>query len=139
RRLFSGVRILSDGRMHVSFDGPTDGPERPPFERQAAARICTLFPDLVPVQWESSWSGWSAMTPDLFPRVNQLAPGGFAALGYSGRGTSAARLIGRELAERTCGTSDKGPRIPALASTADCWPSLCTTRHSHSGRSLSGS
>jgi glycine/D-amino acid oxidase-like deaminating enzyme len=92
----------------VSLDGPEDAP----FVRQAAARIGTLFAHLAPLQWEASWSGWIAMTSDQFARVHQLAPGVFAGLGYSGRGIAASTLIGRELAERACGTSDKNLALP---------------------------
>lgn len=106
RRLFSGVRILADGRLHASLDGPAFGPEAAPFVAKVDARLARLFPQLGKLAWEASWSGFVAMTPDHFPRVHALAPGLFAGLGYSGRGIAAATLIGAELAARVRGVAD---------------------------------
>ena len=41
RRLFSGVRILADGRLHASLDGPVFGPEAPPDIGKLNARVGT--------------------------------------------------------------------------------------------------
>jgi glycine/D-amino acid oxidase-like deaminating enzyme len=113
RRLFSGVRLLSDGRLHASIDGPVSGPEAPPDMAKLDARIARLFPQLGRVSWEESWSGFIAMTRDHFPRVHKLAPGLFAGLGYSGRGIAAATLIGAELARRVRGAPDSHLVFPA--------------------------
>ncbi|HVY15550.1 MAG TPA: FAD-binding oxidoreductase [Rhodopila sp.] len=112
RRLFSGIRILPDGRLHASIDGPVRGPEAPPDMAKLDARIRVLFPWLAPVRWEETWSGFFAMTPDHFPRVHALAPGLFAGLGYSGRGIAAATMIGAELAARACGVPDRDLVFP---------------------------
>ena len=98
RHLFSGVRVLADGSLHVSGDGPAFGPESDIFRRKASARIARLFPFLGEPAWRESWSGWVAMTPDRYPHYHELAPGVFAALGYSGRGIAGASLAGRDLA-----------------------------------------
>jgi glycine/D-amino acid oxidase-like deaminating enzyme len=112
RRLFSGVRMLPDGRLHASIDGPAFGPEAPPDMAKLNARIGRLFPWLAPVQWQESWSGFFAMTPDHFPRVHHLAPNLFAGLGYSGRGIAAATMIGAELAARVRGVPDQDLVFP---------------------------
>lgn len=98
RRLFSGIRLLPDGRLHASGDGPAFGQEAGPYQQRIAARVARLFPFLGELQWEQSWSGWVAMTEDQFPRMHELAPGVFAGLGYSGRGIAAATMMGRDLA-----------------------------------------
>jgi glycine/D-amino acid oxidase-like deaminating enzyme len=113
RRLFSGVRVLSDGRLHVSLDGPAFGKEAPPRVAKLDARMAHLFPDLGPMQWEEAWSGFVAMTPDHFPRVHVLGPQLYAGLGYSGRGIAAATLIGSELAARIRGVPDADLVFPA--------------------------
>lgn len=112
RRLFSGIRMLPDGRLHASIDGPISGPEAPPDMTKLNARIRRLFPWLHPVQWEENWSGFFAMTPDHFPRVHQLAPGLLAGFGYSGRGIAAATMIGSELAARVRGVADQDLVFP---------------------------
>jgi glycine/D-amino acid oxidase-like deaminating enzyme len=112
RRLFSGVRMLPDGRLHASIDGPISGPEAPPDMAKLNARVQRLFPWLGSVQWEENWSGFFAMTPDHFPRVHQLAPGLLAGFGYSGRGIAAATLIGSELAARVRGVADQDLVFP---------------------------
>jgi glycine/D-amino acid oxidase-like deaminating enzyme len=106
RRLFSGVRMLPDGRLHGSAYGPIGGPERAADFRRVDGRMRRLFPQLGAVQWQEAWSGWVAMTTDHVPRVHALAPGVWAGLGYNGRGIAAATLMGRELAARARGAGD---------------------------------
>lgn len=113
RRLFSGTRILSDGRLHVSLDGPALGAEAQPFVAKLEARLACLFPQLRPIDWEEAWSGFIAVTRDHFPRVHVLAPGLYAALGYTGRGIAAATMIGAELAARVRGAQDRDLAFPA--------------------------
>jgi glycine/D-amino acid oxidase-like deaminating enzyme len=105
RHLFSGLRMLPGGHLHVSLDGPFLGSERAPFLRQAEARVARLLPHLGPIEWQESWSGWIAVTRDQFPRVHELSPGLFAGFGYSGRGIVAATLIGRDMARRLLGAA----------------------------------
>jgi glycine/D-amino acid oxidase-like deaminating enzyme len=121
RRLFSGVRILADGRLHASLDGPAFGREAPPFIRQVDARLARLFPQLGRVQWEETWSGFIAMTPDQFPRVHVLGPDLYAGLGYSGRGIAAATMIGAELAARVRGVPDADLVFPASQPRPIAW------------------
>ena len=106
RRLFSGVRVLAGGQLHVSLDGPAFGPERTPFRAMAEQRVAHLYPWLGPLTWQEDWSGWIAVTPDHFPRVHELAPGVFAGMGYSGRGIAAATIIGRDIALHLRGVAE---------------------------------
>lgn len=112
RHLFSGMRMLPGGNLHVSLDGPFLGKEGPPFLRQAEARVASLLPHLGPVEWQESWSGWIAVTRDQYPRVHELAPGLFAGFGYSGRGIVAATMIGRDIARRLQGAADSNLVFP---------------------------
>ena len=113
RRLFSGVRILPDGRLHASLDGPALGPEAGPNLAKVEARLARLFPHLVQIRWDEAWSGFVAMTPDHFPRAHVLGPGLFAGLGYSGRGIAAATMVGAELAARVRGVAETELVFPA--------------------------
>lgn len=112
RRLFSGVRVLAGGHLHVSLDGAAFGAESAPYVHTAEARIAKLYPQLGKLRWQESWSGWIAMTTDHFPRVHELAPGVFAGLGYSGRGIAAATMIGREIALRLGGAAERELAFP---------------------------
>lgn len=112
RHLFSGMRMLPGGHLHVSLDGPFLGPERAPFLRQADARVARLLPHLGRIEWQESWSGWIAVTRDQYPRIHELAPGLFAGLGYSGRGIVAATMIGRDIARRLQGAADSDLVFP---------------------------
>jgi glycine/D-amino acid oxidase-like deaminating enzyme len=98
RLLYSGVRMLPDGRLHGSAHGPSFGAEPRADWRRVDARIRRLFPQLGGVKWQQAWTGWVAMTTDHFPRLHELAPGLYAGLGYNGRGIAAATMMGRDLA-----------------------------------------
>ncbi len=106
RQLYSGVRILPDGRLHGSAHGPSFGPEPRADWRRVDARIRRLFPQLGTVKWQQAWSGWVAMTTDHFPRLHELAPGLYAGLGYNGRGIAAATMMGRDLATLVRGSHE---------------------------------
>ena len=106
RRLFSGVRRHADGRLHVSADGPVFDMGGEPNTGKVNRRLATLFPHLGPFVWEHRWAGWVGMTYDLNPHLHELAPGLWAALGYSGRGIALASMMGRDLAARVTGAAD---------------------------------
>jgi glycine/D-amino acid oxidase-like deaminating enzyme len=112
RHLFSAVRMLPDGRLHISAHGPAFGPERPPDWRRVDARARRLFPQLGTLRWSQGWSGWVAMTPEHFPRLHELAPGLFAGLGYNGRGIAAATMMGRDLAALVGGATAAATVFP---------------------------
>lgn len=124
RRLFSGVRLLPDGRLHASAYGPISGPERPADFRRVDGRIRRLYPQLGAPTWQEGWSGFVAMTTDHVPRVHELAPGLFAGLGYNGRGIAAATLMGRELAARARGQGDDALVFPLVPVRPLAWHRL---------------
>ena len=112
RRLYSGVRRVPGGRLHVTVEGPAFGAHRPPNLVAADRRIARLFGNAPEAGWEESWNGWIALTPEQFPKVHALGPGLFAGLGYSGRGLAAATMMGRDLARRVCGAADQDVTFP---------------------------
>jgi glycine/D-amino acid oxidase-like deaminating enzyme len=114
RHLFSAVRVLPDGRLHISAHGPAFGPERPADWRRVDARARRLFPQLGTLHWSQGWSGWVAMTPEHFPRLHELAPGLFAGLGYNGRGIAAATMMGRDLATLVRGGTNAETVFPVV-------------------------
>ena len=112
RLLYSGVRMLPDGRLHGSAHGPSFGSEPAADWRRVDARIRRLFPQLGAVRWQQAWSGWVAVTTDHFPRLHELAPGLYAGLGYNGRGIAAATMMGRDLATLVRGARDDATVFP---------------------------
>ncbi len=112
RLLYSGVRMLPDGRLHGSAHGPSFGAEPRADWRRVDARIRRLFPQLGTVKWQQAWTGWVAMTTDHFPRLHELAPGLYAGLGYNGRGIAAATMMGRDLATLVRGARDDATVFP---------------------------
>ena len=112
RLLYSGVRMLPDGRLHGSAHGPSFGAEPRADWRRVDARIRRLFPQLGAVKWQQAWTGWVAMTTDHFPRLHELAPGLYAGLGYNGRGIAAATMMGRDLATLVRGARDDATVFP---------------------------
>ena len=112
RHLFSAVRLLPDGRLHVSAHGPAFGRETTPDWRHVDARARRLYPQLGSLRWSQGWSGWVAMTPEHFPRLHALAPGLFAGLGYNGRGIAAATMMGRDLAALVSAGATVFPQVP---------------------------
>ena len=98
RRLFSGVRVVAGGRLHVSADGPVFDTAAAPFAGLSTERIRTLYPEIGTIDWEEAWTGWIAVTRDEYPRVHRLAQGLWTAYGYSGRGIAFGTLLGRQLA-----------------------------------------
>src|SRR4029077_5350143 len=98
RLLYSGARMLPDGRLHASAHGPSFGAEPRADWRRVDARIRTLFPQLGAIKWQQAGTGWVARAQEHLPRLNARAPGLYAGLGYNGRGIPAATMMGRDLA-----------------------------------------
>ncbi|MEM8978680.1 MAG: FAD-binding oxidoreductase [Pseudomonadota bacterium] len=72
-------------------------------KRWAEKRISAIFPELGRVKFEEAWHGQIAMTPDHLPRVHQLAPGLWTAIGYNGRGITTGTLFGISIADLLTG------------------------------------
>jgi glycine/D-amino acid oxidase-like deaminating enzyme len=103
RRLYSGMRLLPDGRLHLSVDGPAFNVEGKEFRAKATARLRQIFPQAGDTAWAESWTGWVDMTSDHFPHVHELAKGLWTVIGLNGRGLVHATLLGREMAARFAG------------------------------------
>ena len=127
RQLYSGVRMLPDGRLHASAHGPSFGPQPKPDWRRVDARIRRLYPQLGAIRWQQGWSGWVAMTTDHFPRLHELAPGLFAGLGYNGRGIAAATMMGRDLATLVRNARDDATVFPLTPLRPLGWHGIAPT------------
>jgi glycine/D-amino acid oxidase-like deaminating enzyme len=112
RRLYSGIRLRVDGRLHLSVPGPVGRNDGVPDAAAASRRVRTLFPHLPPPRWESTVAGWVGMTVDHYPRLHRLAPGLLAALGLNGRGIALGTLLGREASRRVLGHAERRWMLP---------------------------
>lgn len=97
RQLWSGIRKLPNGQIHLGVGGPAMGAKGTADLKVARRRLKDVYPAIGSVEWGESWSGWIAISMDQFPRILRLANGVWAAQGYSGRGIAMATLLGREL------------------------------------------
>jgi len=113
RRLYSGVRMLADRRIHVSVDGPAFDSRGQAYARKADARLAALFPDLGRVEWEEGWSGWVDMTSDQYPHLHEPAPGLWIGIGLCGRGIAFATLLGRDIGLHLAGEAGHAFLLPA--------------------------
>ena len=98
----SAMMALGPGSLALSLSGKAEDPllaeaeeicagqgavvVRTPHPDTVDRRLAAIFPGLGPLEWEHRWTGWVGMTYDLNPHLHELAPGLWAALGYSGRG-----------------------------------------------------
>ena len=112
RRLYSGIRMRSDGRLQLSVTGPALDNRGKPDRKAGTRRVRALFPNLPPLTWDSAVIGWVGMSADQYPHLHQLAPGLTAAIGLSGRGIALGTLLGREASLRVLGRPLVGRVLP---------------------------
>lgn len=99
RQVLSSIRRDADGRLLLGSLG--NGARKPLWFLQAwADRIQGhYFPYLGKVQWDFSWTGCIAFTPDHLMRLFEPAPGLVAVTGYNGRGVTTGTVVGQAFAD----------------------------------------
>ncbi|MCR9139964.1 MAG: FAD-binding oxidoreductase [Alphaproteobacteria bacterium] len=80
--------------------------------RWAKKRLARIYPELGPVEFEEAWHGRIAMTPDHLPRIYQLAPNLFTAIGYNGRGITTGTIFGECMADLVSGMDPSELPLP---------------------------
>jgi glycine/D-amino acid oxidase-like deaminating enzyme len=105
RRLLSGIRLHSDGRLQFGGQGPAFGPQGKPSWAPTLGRLQKIFPQLGEVGPDFWWTGFMAMNNDNSWHIHELAPGLLAMLGCNGRGVALATIYGRELARYAQGAA----------------------------------
>ncbi len=78
----------------------------------AKKRIRKIFPTLGEMEFETSWDGQIAMTPDHLPRIHELDNGLFTAIGYNGRGITTGTLFGKAFADLLAGMDKADLPLP---------------------------
>ncbi|MGQ4880604.1 NAD(P)/FAD-dependent oxidoreductase [Billgrantia sp. LNSP4103-1] len=98
RMVLSSMRRDADGRLILGSLGRGDG--RPQaYVRCWADRIQRhYFPQLGRIDWECTWTGRIAFTPDHTLRLIEPAPGILGATGYNGRGITTGTVVGKGFA-----------------------------------------
>ncbi|RAR59498.1 glycine/D-amino acid oxidase-like deaminating enzyme [Onishia taeanensis] len=98
RMVLSSMRRDSEGRLILGSLGKGSG--RPQaYVRCWADRIQRhYFPQLGAVEWETTWTGKIAFTPDHTLRIFEPAPGILGVSGYNGRGVTTGTVVGKGFA-----------------------------------------
>lgn len=98
RLVLSSMRRDAEGRLILGSLGKGEG--RPAaYLRCWANRIQRhYFPQLGNVEWECSWTGRIAFTPEHTLRLFELAPGVLGVSGYNGRGITTGTVVGKGFA-----------------------------------------
>ena len=81
-------------------------------QKWAVRRLKRLFPQLGDVEFESSWHGRIAMTPDHLPRIHRLAPNLYTPIGYNGRGIAPGTMFGKAMGDLLTGGSEDELPLP---------------------------
>ncbi len=98
------VRRDANDRLLVGTMGRVIGSKNKGLTRRwAKKRIARMFPELGRVSFDEAWHGQIAMTPDHLPRIHQLAPRLWTAIGYNGRGITTGTLFGSAIADLLTG------------------------------------
>jgi glycine/D-amino acid oxidase-like deaminating enzyme len=112
RQVLSSIRRDADGRLLLGSLG--NGNQKPAWFLKAwADRVQQhYFPYLKPVDWECTWTGCIAFTPDHLLRLFEPAPGLVAVTGYNGRGNTTGSVVGKAFADYLCHGDAKALPIP---------------------------
>lgn len=103
-QIMFNVRRDTKDRLLIGTMGRVIGTKDKGLTRRwAKKRVKAIFPELGEVKFEEAWHGQVAMTPDHLPRVHQLAPGLWTAIGYNGRGITTGTLFGIAMADLLTG------------------------------------
>jgi glycine/D-amino acid oxidase-like deaminating enzyme len=112
RLVLSSIRRDAQGRLILGSLGRGD--HRPvAYVRGWANRVQQhYFPQLGKIDWEYSWSGRMAFTPDTLMRLFEPAPGILAATAYNGRGNTTGTIVGRGFAPYILNGDDSELPLP---------------------------
>jgi len=112
RAILPGGEVLSDtrtvirywrldaaGRLLMGGRGPYREPGPESDWAHLKREVPSLYPALRGIAFTHRWGGRVAIHPDYWPRLHQLRPGVFAAIGCQGRGIGWQTAMGAELAQ----------------------------------------
>ncbi|TFH87610.1 FAD-binding oxidoreductase [Billgrantia azerbaijanica] len=112
RTVLSSLRRDPEGRLILGSLGKGEG-KPATYLRCWANRIQRhYFPQLGQVEWECTWTGRIAFTPDHTPRLLALAPGIWGVTGYNGRGVTTGTVVGKGFARYLISGDDAALPVP---------------------------
>lgn len=112
RTVLSSIRRDVEGRLILGSLGRGETKPRA-FIRAWANRMQGLYyPELGNVEWECTWTGRMAFTPDHMLRLFSPASGILAVAGYNGRGVTTGTVVGKGFAKLIHENSDEGLPLP---------------------------
>lgn len=98
RKVIRYWRLDAAGRLLMGGRGPYREPGPESDWAHLAREVPTLYPELRGIAFTHRWGGRVAIHPDHWPRLHELRPGVFAAIGCQGRGIGWQTAMGGELA-----------------------------------------
>jgi glycine/D-amino acid oxidase-like deaminating enzyme len=96
--VLSSIRLDAQGRLILGSLGQGEGRPKAYLQGWANRIQHHYFPQLGRVDWECTWSGRIAFTPDHLLRLSELAPGLLSVTGYNGRGITTGTVVGQGFA-----------------------------------------
>lgn len=81
-------------------------------QRWARKQLARIFPDLGEIEFEETWHGQIAMTPDHLPRIHNLDENLYTAIGYNGRGITTGTIFGKAMSELLTGMAPENLPMP---------------------------
>lgn len=112
RTVLSSIRRDVDGRLILGSLGRGETKPRA-FIRAWANRMQRLYyPELGKLEWEYTWTGRMAFTPDHMLRLFSPASGILAVAGYNGRGVTTGTVVGKGFAKLIQENSEEGLPLP---------------------------
>lgn len=106
------IRRDAFGRIIIGSMGTVIGGLTGLSRKWAARNLRRLFPELGDVEFEHSWHGQIAMTPDHLPRIYRLDEGLYTPIGYNGRGITPGTMFGKAMAELLAGGREEDLPLP---------------------------
>ena len=100
------------GRLIIGSMGKVVGGNGGLSQRWASRKLARLLPELGDVEFEASWHGQLAMTPDHLPRIHRLAEGLYTPIGYNGRGIAPGTVFGKAMADLLAGGKEEDLPLP---------------------------
>ena len=112
RRLMVYYRLDRDDRFVIGGRGNLlDIADSGSVDHVKAAAL-DIYPQLGDTEWEYTWGGYVAMTPEKSPKLMRLAEGVFAGMGFNGRGVAMSTMMGKQLALAALGEDPDMPVTP---------------------------
>ena len=91
-------RLDEAGRLLMGGRGPFREPGPEADWAHLTREVAKLYPALAPIKFTHRWGGRVALHPDYWPRLHQVRPDIYAAIGCQGRGIGWQTAVGAELA-----------------------------------------